>query len=184
MASLASDNFNRSNSSLTTPWINSAGGFGSLAINTNVVGTNSGANADSEAVYDGGITWPNDQYAEVVITTLGGADGGPCIRAGSGDGYFCTAFTGSTIELFRISGFAGIATYNGGGYSLNDVIRIEAQGTTIRVKQNGVTRITVTDSSVASGKPGIHLFDGTMRVDTFDAGDFLAADTLQSQACF
>lgn len=179
MAVLATDSFNRADGNLTTPWSNSVGGFAALAIASNVVKTSSG-NADSEAVYDGSITWPDDQYSQVTISTVGGSDGGPCVRAGTGDGYFVTAFSGSHISLFRISGFSSLAEVVG-SYNVGDVIRIEAEGTTIRVKQNAATIINITNSAVASGKPGIHLFDSAIRVDDWEGGDFSAGDTLMGQ---
>lgn len=41
-----------------------------------------------------------------------------------------------------------------------NLIRVEAEGTTIRVKVNGVTQITVTDSTLSGGRPGIVLKEG------------------------
>ncbi|NIP34094.1 MAG: hypothetical protein GWN18_04040, partial [Thermoplasmata archaeon] len=52
------------------------------------------------------------------------------------------------------------------------MIRIEAEGTTIRCKKNGTTVITVTDTSLAHGAPGIGTFftNPSFRLDDWSGG--------------
>lgn len=130
---------------------------------------------DSDA-YVNSFVMPDDGYAQAVISVLGTGDGGPKIRMSVfGDGYFPTSFSGQ-IHLFRIraSGvtYEEIGTPVAGSFALNDVVQIRAVGTTISIYQNAVLKLTTTDSMFATGKAGIHMFDGTLRYKLFEAGDF------------
>jgi hypothetical protein len=60
----------------------------------------------------------------------------------------------------------------------SDTVRIEAQGTTIRMLVNGATIHSVTDSAHATGNAGIYGDDGssgTNLQDNWEGGDFPAA---------
>lgn len=58
----------------------------------------------------------------------------------------------------------------------NAVVRLEAVGTTITLKYNGTTVLSVTDSSLATGCAGVvGIFNSTGTLTDFEAGDFAAA---------
>lgn len=181
------DTFTRADESpLGSPFASSAT-FGDLRLASNQVGTVS-PDTDSDA-YHGSITPAGDHWAEVKITALGtsNSDGGPAVnKSTSGNCYFCTNFSGA-IHLFRIDTGGVFNELLGGGapftgnYALNDVIYIERTGTgastVIKVKQNGVQRISFADSGGAAlaagtGTFGMHAFDGGLRFDNFTGGDF------------
>jgi hypothetical protein len=111
---------------------------------------------------EGGAYWnadtPDDnQYAEVVFTAGGIGYIGPAVRMATGADSRYGAYTNGTDSfLFKI--VAGTFTQlgaTGPAFSNGDTLRIEANGTTIRLLKNGAESISVTDSSLASGRIGI-----------------------------
>ena len=77
-------------------------------------------------------------------------------------------------QLYRVVG--GVGTPIGGGWTTpaanGDVVRLEATGTTIRVLVNGVQKLSVTDTGVTGGAPGIYAFAAAgeqVQLDTFAA---------------
>jgi hypothetical protein len=113
----------------------------------------------------------NDQYAEIAFgafeNTAVNRWIGPCIRAnGSFDTlYFVNynPFNDDVSLVKRVSGAnSNLGTWNNGGLGANigsgDLIRLEAEGTTLRAMidrgSGWETVITTTDSDIASGKAG------------------------------
>jgi hypothetical protein len=145
-----------------------------------------------------GWTGGNDQYAEAAITALeSGKDIAPVCRASgaaisSANGYLydindadAAVALGSSIStgLYKqvAGGFTQLGTSTSVTISANDVIRVECNGTTIRGLVNGVAKITQTDSSLASGNPGLYVGSGsTSTWDNFAAGTSAAAPRRQS----
>ncbi len=124
-----------------------------------------------------GVSWPDDQYAQLVITSVSTSTDsgmGPAVRVTSGgDAYFAQATT-SEIRLYkRVSGGYTQLGSDAAAATANDVLYIEAQGTSILVKKNGSTIIgPVTDSSIASGNAGIWTTDIANAGDDWEGGDF------------
>lgn len=124
-------------------------------------------NGDPGSAYWNGFVPTDDQYAEVTIgqelDTLAGFGTGPMVRMSTGadTGYWacCNVAAAEEIGLYEVTaGVIGtpLATYNAGAApTAGDVIRIEAQGTTIRVLVNTVERISVTDATLTSGRVGV-----------------------------
>lgn len=107
-----------------------------------------------------GISWPNDQYNEAVLTTLTGASTRQAdliVRYNGTSDYDLvinnTLGVSQTVNLI-IAGGATIGTATLTPISL-DVWRIEAKGTRVNVYQNGVVVITAVDSSQVAGTPYI-----------------------------
>lgn len=187
MAALATDSFNRANANpIGANWttVTSQGAF-QIVSNAATVASLA---ADSASLHSG-ISWTgvNDQYAQANITQVGGGGGlgtgfGLVVRgdAATATMYRLVVGTGSNnIELAKlITGAYTLiwdrtATFNSG-----DLIRLEAQGTTLRVFINGVqVGANTTDSSIASGSPGMgysaSATSGSM--DNWEAGDFTSA---------
>lgn len=190
MTTLINDSFGRANESpITTPYATPSG-FSSLQIISNQV-ANISANTDS-AAYDNGNTYPDNQWSQVTIATVGGGDFGPAVRVSTtNDLYLCTNYNGVDVILFKIvgGGFTQIGQVVS-VYALGDNIYLEAQGdatsTTLVVKKNGSTILTVIDATtpITGGKAGIFGYDGSYRISNLTAGDFLTGgDTLMGQAC-
>lgn len=167
---------------------------GAIRLITNAIATHS-ADTDSSSRVTG-ITTPNaEHYAKVRYSTLGptNSDGGPAVSCDSlGNHYFLTHFSGA-MHLFRLRGNGTTFEERSGGgapftttMTANDVWQIERRGsgltTNLIATQNGVQRINFTDNGdanalAAGGTFGIHMFDGTLRFNLFEGGDFLSGAT-------
>lgn len=183
MATLATDAFTRANETpIASPWITTGHGGTSINLVSNTF-RGSTASSSNAAWYDGSITWPNDQWSEFTVSAVGGSDGGPMVRVSTAVGFYAYMVTpegGGVLNLYKISdnSFAVIASSAGSnGYQIGDTIRIEAEGNVIRVKRNGATVITHTDSTspIASGRPGGFIYSNDLILDNFQAGDFTAS---------
>lgn len=189
MAQIVSDNFTRANAlTLGANWT-AVTGQNSFGITSNQAVTD-GVSAHSHANYFSGAGWTggNDQYAELTVQANPAAnDGGPTVRSATAAQtfYVCdinnadTAALGTSqhVEIFAVS--AGTFTLIGSTATLvvsaGDIIRVEAQGTTIRGLVNGVQKASGTNSALASGKVGLQWWGGTggiAAVSLWTAGDF------------
>jgi hypothetical protein len=190
MAQIVSDNFTRANAA--TLGANWTGNYFSsptlsedFAIASNRATTNTDAR-DFSGFYSGAAwTGGNDQYAEITVQTKAAAsDCGPTVRGATAAQtfYTCdinnadTAALGSTmsVEVYVVS--AGSFTLIGSTVNMvvsaGDVIRVEAQGTTIRGLVNGVQKVSGTNSTLSSGKVGMQCWEGISTFSLFAAGDF------------
>ena len=124
----------------------------------------------------GKIFSTNDQWASIDVTT---DEVGPFVRGSyTGDGgtlyncYWCQ-ISGTTVYLYRMSLLYGsfhlVTSAAAGGSS--GTLRIEANGTTISVKVNGVTKISVTDTNITAGQRCGIFFQNNKTVDNFAAQD-------------
>lgn len=173
---------------------------GAIRLVSNAIATHS-PDTDSASRISG-IATPNaNHWCRFKYATLGSSnsDGGPAVRMDAlGNHYFLTHFSGQ-MHLFRLRG--GGATYEertGGGFPIttgmatNDVWELQVTGTgaatVLTLLKNGVSQGAFTDSDgnalAAGGTFGVHMFDGGLRGDDVEAGDFLTGDVLQAQACF
>jgi hypothetical protein len=133
------------------PWNAANGSDGNFSFYTNNDCRATDAGDVHAAYYDN--TFGNDQYAQAVILDVCRVDG-IIERWDDADN-----FGGRTTLA------SGLATA-----SNNDVIRCEAEGTTIRRKINGVTQGSVTDATYASGKAGVAQ-NGQQTWDDWEGGD-------------
>lgn len=177
-------------------WVQLAAfGLGNIVkLVSNSVG-NAATNQDSWAVYDGGISWPTQQYCEWKITTVGSGDGGPTINVdtATGNGYHVNHNNGLYFQLYKFTGggFVNVdSSTNPTALAVNDVVRLtQLAGGVIEVKLNGSVIISYTDGTPFSGgKPGVGIFDGTIRLDDFAAGDTLTGPVINTNpvnaACY
>lgn len=191
MAQVISDDFNRADAAtLGANWTNSVGsGFGIVSNRAS-----SKTNNSSVAVYSGASwTVSTDQYAEAqIITKASGNDAGIACRGSTSSETFyifeindndAAVALGSSMRCGLYKAVAGAYTLLGSTSSFvvstTDVLRIEAQGTNVTAKLNGVTKFGPTsDSAIASGKPGLSGFStvGGEVFDNFAAGDFTTGD--------
>ena len=133
--------------------------------------------------------FPNDQYAqcrcEWVSYGGGNSYGGIGVRLdGSGNGYFARVTSGGIVELRKI--VAGVNTFLGdysAGVGSNSLIELKlvATGTSIQLYISGFLQISVTDASIASGKPGMQGYAETTGTQP-DADDFECTDATGSAA--
>jgi hypothetical protein len=161
------------------PWVPVSGGAGNFSYY--VTGTTcrtTDASAIHIAYYDD--TFANDQYAQMALvdTISSTSQTGAAVRVATGaDGYACR-LDGYIVRFDDTSGFSNQTVLASGltNAADGDVLRCEAEGTTIRRKINGVTEGSVTDATYASGKAGI---TGTAadQWDNWEGGDLGAATT-------
>lgn len=131
-----------------------------------------------------GATWPADQYAQVTLVSPDAAGGlgegyGPAVRitsAASGTFYRLMG-NGSGYQLWKsITGsFTSVTSGTGTTFANGDVLRLEVQGTTLRMFKNGVQfGGDQTDASIATGHAGMAYSStesSTAGVDNFEGGD-------------
>lgn len=138
-----------------------------------------GGNEPSGSLFTG-TAFPNDQWAQCLIgTTSSSSDDtgfGVVVRgATSGSGYVALVNTNNKVSVGKYvtgtyTSLSVISTTVGNG----DVLRLEVQGTTLRVFVNNVQVGTdITDAALSSGSPGLARKGSSgNNVDDFHAGDF------------
>ena len=160
-ATPASDNFNRADGALGANW--TAISDGAMAISSQaVIGT---AGATTGDIWTA-TTFASDQYSQIQVTSTplsGGQWVAAAVRVqGSGQnayaGLYYWNFGSPELMLFKRSGGAWAqlgSTYSSGVLAAGTQLEVSAVGSTISFLQNGVQRISVTDSSFTGGAPGI-----------------------------
>jgi S-formylglutathione hydrolase FrmB len=174
-AASGSDDFNRANGGLGSSW--SAVSDGALTISSQaVVGTSATAGAIRTAeLYSG------DQSSQVQVTSTqlqGGQWMGPAVRMQNGGQtmYLGIYFWNNGSQQLRIYERTGGnwvqlgSSYSCGALAAGTKLTLTAVGSTITFAQDGVTRISVTDSSITGGSPGIMTF-GTATADNWAGAD-------------
>jgi hypothetical protein len=164
---LASDTFIRANENPLNPanWTTFSSSAGLQIVGNTCEPLGTGV---FSAEYFSNQVWPNDQYAEVKITTLSSANAFilPSVRMGTGgtsNGYQLVVLgpTGSSNSCFIRKAIAGVLTTLitfSATPNVNDVWRLDVTGTTLTASQNGSVVATTTDSSVTSGFAGLEMF--------------------------
>jgi hypothetical protein len=178
MALPATDTFTGVNgTALPTYSASWSANIGTLQINTNACEAGAGGTCTARWNAD---TFPDDQYATGTIVTTGSSNPiGVVVRVSTSGANTCYGFIGasnaSSGEFFKL--VAGVYTQFGSAltaFSNADVVRVEAVGTTITAKRNGVVQGSPqTDSSIASGAAGVCAVNSTgNRIDNWEGGKF------------
>jgi len=177
MASFA-DDFNRADSStLGSNWTVSTG-LSSFQITSNAARGTSGASLD--AVSTGAATFTADQEASVKYTARGSFDfAGPAVRiassAATGYAVYADGVNSSDRRLVRVTGQTRTAIGTAAIVPVaGDVVKLRVVGTTLTVYVNGSLVDTVTDSTYASGQPGMYYLLDNVSATRLD--DFIADD--------
>lgn len=131
-----------------------------------------------------GDTFDDDQYAEAEVVAIDDSvtgQFGVCCRSDTGGTtrtyYFFTFrnFAGGSQILGKVvAGTETVLDSTSGDLSVNDIIRIEAEGTTIRALVNDSEILSVTDSSISSGAAGLAATNMTVtgnRLDNWEGGN-------------
>jgi hypothetical protein len=173
---LFSDDFNRANAgSLGTPWVIVEMTI-NIVSNKAAVATSGGAHV---ALYD--QTFSNDQWAEGDMTFSAAAYNslGPAVRVGpaTGDPFYYAWWNigAAALELWTRTNSStytqvgsGVAT-PAGTYK----VRVEVEGTTVRMYRDGALVLTATNTVATTGKPGLVGDQGGPQptLDNFRCGD-------------
>ncbi len=156
-----SDNFNRANGTLGAGWTDMSDG--GMAISSQaVVGTKSAYSGDIRT----GETYASDQSSQIEVTStqLSGSQWiGAAVRAqNSGQNlylglYFWNSGNPELMVYKRISGSwtqLGASSFQA-ALAAGTQLNLSVAGSKLTFSQNGVARITVTDTSLTGGAPGI-----------------------------
>ena len=175
MTTLATDDFNRANEDPL------AGNWTSVQHNARLVSNQfAGPASDTDGlVYWSPVTPPDAQWSQITVKAAGSNnDWGPACRVATGavTAYFQDHFPGSEGLYKAVGGtYTNIAAGSAVGYSVNDVLYVEAQGTNIACTINGSADASTSDVSISSGRLGLFVFNNDARGDDWSGGDFLSA---------
>jgi hypothetical protein len=171
----STETFTYSNGALSTAsagvWTKPSG-FADMQVNTNAI---TAAGADAYNVITTWVGSTSNQYAQVVVTTPSTDGGGPVVKGDAVNNAYVGHTGGSPAieEVYLVSGGGFTIKGNGGGTVIaNDVFYIEVQSNVIIAKRNGTLSFSFSDSTIATGKPGVYGFDNAHRLDTWQGGDF------------
>ena len=125
-------------------------------------------------------TYPSDQFSQIQVTSTplsGGQWVAAAVRMQSGGqnayaGLYYWNFGSPELMLFKRSGGAWTqlgGSYNSGALAAGTQLKLVATGSTISFQQNGLSRISVTDTSFTGGAPGIMAF-GNSTADNWSGG--------------
>jgi hypothetical protein len=161
-ATHASDDFNRADGSLGADWTGIRNG--GLSISSHAVMGRSGLAGD---IWTAG-TFTSDQYSQIEVTSkqlTGGQWIGAAVRVQNGgrDAYVGVYFwNGGKPELLLFSRSKGswtpLASYSSGPLAAGTQLKLMVAGSTIVFLENGVQRLSVSDSSLSGGAPGIMIY--------------------------
>jgi hypothetical protein len=175
----ASDDFNRANGALGSNW--AAMSDGAMTISSQMVaGGNSGQSGDTRTAE----TYTSNQYSQVQVTSTqltGGQWIGPAVRSQNGGqnlylGIYYWNSGSPQLRLYKRTsgGFAQLgSSYSTSGLAAGATLRLTATGSTISFLLNGSPVITVTDTSLTGGAPGI-MASGTSKADNWAGGNIAA----------
>jgi Putative esterase len=157
------DNFGQGTGNLSSNWTNIRDG--GLSVSSHAVKGNPGLAGDIWTA----STFATNQYSQIEVTSnqlTGGQWIGTAVRAQRGGrdayvGVYC--WNGGRPELLLFKRSQGSWVQLGNGYSSGPLaagtrLRITAVGSTISLMENGVERLSVSDSSLSGGAPGIVMY--------------------------
>jgi hypothetical protein len=179
---LASDDFNRADGALGAGWTAISDGAMSI-VSQAVIGKAGATTGDIRT----GETYPSDQFSQIQVTSTalsGGQWAAAAVRLqNSGKngyaGLYYWNFGSPELMLFKRSNSAWTqlgTAYNSGVLAAGTQLQIMAVGSTISLLQNGVTRVSVTDTSFTGGAPGIMAY-GNSTADNWSGGSTSAGGT-------
>jgi len=180
------DNFNRANSILSSSappfgtWV-AVTGLTAPSISSNqLVGT--GAVVRQAAILTGSGLGTGDQFVQATAPVAENAANSAlellCRMSTSAFSGYLGQMGNNTVKLFRFT--AGASVQLGSTQAItgaaNDVLRLECQGSTIRVIYNGTQLISQSDSNFATGVVGVSVFGNVAQsvLDNWSGGNLRA----------
>jgi hypothetical protein len=159
------DNFNRADGPLGANW--------STTIDSPSVPAIAGQQVQSPwvfstALYYGGINWPADQYAQLQVLQSNNGSSGPAVRMTSNAYYAGTVgnLGNGNANVYIILNSGGsrsvIASSSTATVLANDYLQLTVQGTILTLTDvtQSETLLTVTDSTLSAGYPGLYVGSG------------------------
>lgn len=175
------DNFNRANETpLAGNWTKT-GGSSSGTINLSSNQIVRAGTSNNVGYYWNADTPPDDQWCE--FDFISAVDSGPACRSSTSalTFYFASIYTGPggpfPVSKLVAGAHTALDTSSWGTLSSGDVIRIEAEGSTVRAKKNGSLIGSATDTEITAGRWGIQAWENGDTWDNWQGGDFAAGHT-------
>jgi hypothetical protein len=181
---VVTDNFNRSNEDLETSanWTEDQGDWEIISNQVEMVNVGGeGQNSYFKARWAGAALAGNDNYCELVVSVDGSVTIGASVRNSADTDVDCYAgmgWSGDTWYLLDLNNGVENVLGTWGSPSGGETVRVEAEGTTIRLLIDGTQRVSTTDSSYSSGVPGLCSYLNGIDGDDWEAGDISAGATL------
>lgn len=175
------DDFNRA--SLGSGWESAIGTIWAINASTTVRPVTAFA---TTAIRRTEASFPNDQYSQAKVELVAGAEfTRPAVAVrmdASGNCYFAR-LNSTSVDLYKR--VAGTVSY------VNDTaqtvvrdtfytLKIEVIGTSIKVYLDGVEKLSSTDSSLTSGKPGLYAITQSGGANLSDFDDFECTDAVSA----
>lgn len=170
-------------------WLNTMSGWSGASKGGGVLTSNL-INGDGFSYINNPVIYSTNQYAQIVVSNnwdSGGHYAGVSVRSGDGIGGYGIWTSPNQLEIGRYYDNVGssIAQSSTVWVSAGDIIRIEVEGSTIRLKKNGVIIASVVDTTFADGQPGVNTWDtgaNAALADFYEAGILNPQDGLQVKA--
>ncbi len=190
---ITTDSFTRSDGALGSPW--NAIGVG-WAISSNVVQSSTAApqlpvNANTTIL-------AADQWCQVKLTTITGSDDIFVGCTGRASASVDTEYAGIAVKgtgngsriVLRQNGthIANLFLETTTTWANGDILRLDLQGTSLRVYRNGIFLGSATDATLTNGVSGLWGYInagavGNMQVDDFSAGGFVTLSSSDICGC-
>lgn len=169
------DNFTRSDENpIASPWVSGTGSHNDLQIASNLLASVTD-NSDSSAYYN--ASFDSDHSSEITIDTLGtNSDFGAACRCQSGAAtlYISSAYSPSEQIAKIVSGsYTTILAVTVSNLIASDLLRCEAEGSTIRYIVNDSEIDSVTDTSITGGYPGVFMYKDDARISFWTGADLV-----------
>lgn len=151
------------------------------------------ASGSGAARWVGAGVFANNQYSSLTLLDVHfGATAriGVLARAsgdtdGARDYYFYRHEDSGDLAVLGkvVNGTETILDSRASAFAVNDRIELEVEGTTLRGMKNGTTLVTVIDSALATGNPGVmNEQTGQLFGDDWEGGDLTAAGVARLMA--
>lgn len=175
-----SDDFNRSNAALTTPWVQMTTGVTfNVVSNACAASSTSGQYADAY-IYNSPL--PQTQFAQIRIATIGSVGAfdlaGVVLRsantANTALALYGTIWTAGWQIFTNVPGSVNSVTNlaNGSGsYAAGSILRMEVSGSTVTLKYGGSTLGSYTGTLPTGSYTGIQMLYTSSVIDDWSAGD-------------
>jgi hypothetical protein len=166
-----SDDFNRANGAIGASWTQDSGTW---TIASNVAGKASAAGFD-QARYASDLG-SADHYCEIELrTNNGGIAAGPAVRMSATGSYALYIFSPDIYIVKIASGSPTTLNQTAQSIAIGQVLRLEAQGTTLRGYVDGVLKLTATDSTYTTQlRCGMFQYGNSGgTIDNWRAGDLV-----------
>lgn len=132
-----------------------------------------------------GISFPNDQYVEVVVGNYNPDELMALIVRGnpSSQAHYRVVFSDGYFYIRYIDSSGAASLLLDGAITINtgDILRFAVQGTTLTVYQNGAAFGSASDSNLSSGTPGVslsvYIAETDLTISHFAAGQVSDAPT-------